>query len=188
MRGDSLAGIASVWLGALQSFAVIGGAKDMQNGDPAAIDMKPIGYVRRPPSDDEKTRDRSLMSEIVLREELGAALDGIEEWSHVYVIYWLNKVARGNAATGHFPSSTDELPPVGILATRAPIHPNPIGLTLVEVVGRERNVLRVKGLDAYNGSPVLDIKPYPDWEEGRFLVVTDFRYPRWLERILRQHE
>jgi tRNA-Thr(GGU) m(6)t(6)A37 methyltransferase TsaA len=160
----------------------------MQSSDSADIGMKPIGYVRRPSSDDENTRDRSLVSEIVLREELGPALDGIEEWSHVYVIYWLNKVPRTEEPTVHFPGGKDEIPPVGILATRAPIHPNPIGLSLVEVVAREKNVLQVKGLDAYNGSPVLDLKPYPDWEQGRLLIVTECRIPKWLAGILRHHE
>jgi tRNA (Thr-GGU) A37 N-methylase len=72
---------------------------------------------------------------------------------------------------------------VGILATRAPIRPNPIGLTLVELVQREKSVLLVRGLDASDGTPVLDIKPYPDWERGRLIVVTDFRVPKWLEKI-----
>jgi tRNA (Thr-GGU) A37 N-methylase len=66
---------------------------------------------------------------------------------------------------------------LGILATWAPIHPNPIGLTLVELVRREKNVLWVRGLDAYDGTPVLDIKPYPDWERGRLIVVTNSSSP-----------
>ncbi|MGD8807350.1 MAG: TrmO family methyltransferase, partial [Chloroflexota bacterium] len=56
--------------------------------------------------------------------------------------------------------------------------------TLVELTSREGNVLRVRGLDAYDGSPVLDIKPYPDWEAGQLIAVTDFRVPEWLRRVL----
>ena len=74
---------------------------------------------------------------------------------------------------------------VGILAARSPIHPNPIGLTLVELVKREENALWVRGLDAYDGTPVLDIKPYPDWEQD-LLVVTEFRVPEWLTEILQR--
>ena len=149
------------------------------------IEISPMGFVRRT-SSDEDARDRGLLSEIVLNEELTQALDGIDEWTHVYVIYWLNRVPRTEKPVVHFPGSRTEPSPVGILATRAPIHPNPIGLTLVELIRREENVLLVRGLDAYDGTPVLDIKPYPDWDQGRFLVVTDFRVPEWLTRIIEQ--
>jgi tRNA-Thr(GGU) m(6)t(6)A37 methyltransferase TsaA len=149
------------------------------------IEMNPIGFVRRAsPGEDE--RDKSLVSKIVLVEELAQALDGIEEWSHTYIIYWLDKVPRTEEPVVHFPSTRAESPPLGIFATRAPIHPNPIGLTLVELIKREENVLWVRGLDAYDGTPVLDIKPYPDWEGGRLIVVTDFRIPEWVTRVIKQ--
>ena len=142
------------------------------------IEIKPIGSVSRI-SADENVRDKSLVAKVVLREELAPALDGIEEWSHLFVIFWLDQVAPTNEPVLHHASSG-----AGIFATRAPIHPNPIGLTLVELVKREENVLWVRGLDAYDGTPVLDIKPYPDWEQGCFQVVTDFRVPGWLRRIM----
>ena len=144
--------------------------------------MSPIGFVRRT-SPDQNDRDRSLVSRVVLDEDLAPALDGIEEWSHLYVICWLDRVARTEPPVLHHPGNGP-----GILAARSPIHPNPIGLTLVELVKREENVLWVRGLDAYDGTPVLDIKPYPDWEHGRFIVVTDFRVPQWLTRIIESSE
>ena len=143
------------------------------------LEIEPIGFVRRT-SADEDERDRSLLAEIVLDKDLGPALDGIQEWSHVYVIFWLDRVVPGGKPVLHHPSSG-----VGILAARSPIHPNPIGLTLVELVKRKGHVLWVKGLDAYHGTPVLDIKPYPDWEQD-LIVVTDFRVPGWLTRIMQQ--
>lgn len=149
------------------------------------IAMSPIGWVQRA-SPDEDTRDRSLLCQIVLVEELAGAADGLDDWSHVYVIYWLSEVPQAEGPIVHFPSHRDGSTPLGILATRAPIHPNPIGLTLVELVKRDRNVLLVRGLDAYDGTPVLDIKPYPDWERGQFIVVTDFRTPQWVRRIVQQ--
>ena len=142
------------------------------------IEMRPIGFVRRT-SLDENDKDRSLVSRVVLDENLAPALDGIEEWSHIYVIFWLDRVAHTEPPVLHHPGNGP-----GILAARSPIHPNPIGLTLVELIRREENVLWVRGLDAYDGTPVLDIKPYPDWEQGRFIVVTDFRAPQWLTRII----
>ena len=144
------------------------------------IEIKPIGLVSRI-SPDENDRDRGLVARIVFDKALMPALDGIEEWSHLYVIFWLDRVTPAAEPVLHHPSSG-----AGILATRSPIHPNPIGLTLAELVKREENVLWVRGLDAYEGTPVVDIKPYPDWEQGCFQVVTDFRVPGWLTRIMKQ--
>jgi tRNA-Thr(GGU) m(6)t(6)A37 methyltransferase TsaA len=140
------------------------------------IEMSPIGLVKRS-SPRENEKDRNLVSKIVLRKRFASGLDSIENWSHVYVIFWMHKVSNKEKVLIH-PKEN-----VGIFATRAPIHPNPVGLTLVEVVKREKNVLWVRGLDALNGTPVLDIKPYPDWEKGRWLVVTSFRTPTWLSNI-----
>ena len=152
----------------------------MEGRDLGVIEIKPIGVVSRT-SPGENERDRALVARIVLDEDLAPALDGIEEWSHLYVIFWLGRAAQAAEPVLHHPSSG-----VGVLAARSPIHPNPIGLTLVELVKREGNALWVRGLDAYDGTPVLDIKPYPDWEQGRLQVVTDFRVPGWLEKIMEE--
>jgi tRNA-Thr(GGU) m(6)t(6)A37 methyltransferase TsaA len=160
----------------------LNGTGEMEDRDLANIEMRPIGFVSRT-SPSENDRDRSLVAKVVLDEDLAPALDGIEEWSHIYVIFWLDRVARSDEPVLRHPSNG-----VGIFAARSPVHPNPIGLTLVELVKREENVLWVRGLDAYDGTPVLDIKPYPDWEQGRLIVVTDFRVPEWLTRLMEQPE
>jgi len=147
---------------------------EMANRDLETIEMRPIGIVSRA-SPGENERDRSLVAKVVLNEDLTPALDGIEEWSHIYVIFWVVHTAKSQ--------SHHQWDNVGILAARSPIHPNPIGLTLVELVKREGNALWVRGLDAYDGTPVLDIKPYPDWEQGHLQTVTDFKIPAWLARI-----
>jgi tRNA-Thr(GGU) m(6)t(6)A37 methyltransferase TsaA len=145
------------------------------------IELRAVGFVSRDsPGEDE--RDRSLVSKVVVDEDLAPALDGIEAWSHIYVIFWMDRAARGEEAVLHHGEDG-----VGVFAARSPIHPNPIGLTLVELVRREGNVLWVRGLDAYDGTPVLDIKPYPDWEHGSLMVVTDFEVPEWLEEIIQEH-
>jgi tRNA-Thr(GGU) m(6)t(6)A37 methyltransferase TsaA len=144
------------------------------------IDVKPIGWVRRT-SPGEDDRDRSLIASIVLDPDLAPALDGIEEWSHLYVITWLDRVVRDQEPVLHHRSG------VGIFAARSPIHPNPIGLTLVELVRREESVIWVRGLDAFDGTPVLDLKPYPDWDKA-LLVVTDFRVPDWLSKIINRDQ
>ena len=155
----------------------------MEARDPTRVEMNPIGFVRRALCDAD-VKDEGIVSRVVLDEDLAPALDGIAGFSHVFVIYWLHQVVCAEGPVLHHPGSLGDAQPVGILATRAPIHPNPIGLTLVELVKREGNTLWVKGLDAYDGTPVLDIKPYPDWERGRLVVVTDFRIPEWLRGIV----
>jgi len=156
------------------------GIEKMEGHDLKKIGMRPIGFVSRT-SPNENERDRDLVTKVVFDEDLAPALDEIEEWSHIYVIFWLDRIARTAKPELHHPSNG-----LGIFAARSPIHPNPLGLTLVELVKREENVLWVRGLDAYDETPVLDIKPYPDWEQD-LIVVTDFRIPEWLTRIMQQH-
>jgi tRNA-Thr(GGU) m(6)t(6)A37 methyltransferase TsaA len=156
--------------------------EEMETRDRLTIEMKPIGLVSRT-SPGENEKDRSLVAKIVFHEDLTPGLDGIEEWSHIYVIFWLDKVVHAAEPELHHQGNG-----IGVLATRSPIHLNPIGLTLVQLVKREANVLWVRGLDAHDGTPVLDIKPYPDWEQGQFIVVTDFKVPEWLKKLMEQHE
>jgi tRNA-Thr(GGU) m(6)t(6)A37 methyltransferase TsaA len=140
--------------------------------DSNRIEIKPIGYVKRT-SSDENVRDKSLVSKIVLKKVLVKALDGIEEFSHVFIIYWMHKISETERKLVHGEGRT-ETPPIGALALRGPIRPNPIGLTLVELVKRKENVLWVKGLDALDNSPVLDIKPYGRPSD----IVVNFRAPK----------
>ena len=145
---------------------------------PEDIHIRPIGYVERL-SSEENDKNRSLVSKIMVEKEFAKGLDSIEEWSHVYVIFWMHKISDEDKFLIHPGGGRN----VGIFATRAPVHPNPIGLTLVELVKRRENTLWVRGLDAFHGTPVLDIKPYPDWEHERLIVVTDFKVPTWLAKI-----
>ena len=136
------------------------------------IEVRSIGFVRRA-SSNEHVRDKSLVSKIVFKKNLAKALDGVEEFSHVFIIYWMHKVPSSERKLVHSGRGA-ETSPLGVFACRGPIRPNPIGLTLVELVRREENVLWVRGLDALDGTPVLDIKPY-----GRSCdVVVDFRAPK----------
>lgn len=146
----------------------------MEDRSLTKIQMNPVGFVQRL-SPDEDVRDRSLVATIVCDERLAPALDGIDEWSHLYVICWLHLSTPLSGAVLHHPSSG-----AGVFGTRSPIHPKQLGLTLVELVQRKDNVLWVKGLDAADGTPVLDIKPYLDWDRGSVQVVTEFKAPRWL--------
>lgn len=145
---------------------------------PEKIEIRPLGLVRRT-SPTENVKDKNLVSEIVLKKDLTKALDGIEDFSHIYIIFWMHEISESERTTLQVhPQRRTELPLTGVFATRAPIRPNPIGLTLVELIKRKKNVLWVKGLDAYDGTPILDIKPYPDW-----IVVTNFKTPKWMTKI-----
>ncbi len=144
--------------------------------------VRPVGVVRVNASDEE-VRERSghLEGYIEVFEEFAEALEGIEEYSHVFVIAYLHKsewkgllkVRPRRLLRKGF--REEELPVLGVFATDSPIRPNPIALTLVRLLGREGNRLRVVGLDLFDGTPVLDIKPYrPDYR------ASEFRVPGWV--------
>jgi tRNA-Thr(GGU) m(6)t(6)A37 methyltransferase TsaA len=76
------------------------------------------------------------------------------------------------------PRGRSDMPLIGVFATRSPHRPNPIGLTLVELVKRKRNILTVKGLDAINGTPILDLKPYDIWDSAE-----NIRVPNWWKQL-----
>jgi len=139
------------------------------------IRMKPIGYVRRA-SKEEDVRDRSLSSRIVMRKDLVEALEGIEDFSHVFVVFYMHQVSeKEKRALKVHPRGRTDLPLFGVFATRTGFRPNPIGLTLVELLERKNNVLVVRGLDAFDDTPVLDLKPADSRD-----MVTNPRVPQWL--------
>jgi len=93
---------------------------------------------------------------IEVREDLAEGLADIEGFSHLYVLWVFDRQKEVRLTVT--PPNDDR--PHGVLATRAPVRPNPIGLTVVELLGREGCRLHVRGVDMLDGTPVLDIKPY----------------------------
>jgi tRNA-Thr(GGU) m(6)t(6)A37 methyltransferase TsaA len=118
-------------------------------------------------------------SEIMIDAAWADALEGIEEFSHVWVVWWLDGAENPPDALRVHPQRRQDLPLVGLFATRSPQRPNPIALTAVRLVRREGTTLTVSGLDAFEGSPVLDLKPYL----RRGDLIADARQPLWLERV-----
>ena len=123
--------------------------------------MRPIGFVRSPYSDAGHVpkgcgaqHDADGILEILPEFEEG--LTDIEGFSHLYVI-WVFDQSDGCELLGTPPTDTK---PHGGFATRSPRRPNPIGLTVVRLIGRDGPRLKVVGLDMLNGTPILDIKPY----------------------------
>jgi len=126
-----------------------------------AVLMRPVGFVRSPYSETAQVpkgfgarHEAEGTIEILPEYELG--LTDIEGFSHLYVI-WVFDRSDGCELMGIPPTDTK---PHGVFATRSPFRPNPIGLTVVRVVGRDGPNLRVAGLDMLDGTPILDIKPY----------------------------
>jgi tRNA-Thr(GGU) m(6)t(6)A37 methyltransferase TsaA len=138
------------------------------------IVLNPIGTVKTVAEDDE-VKDKSLISQIILREELVEGLSGIYGFSHLFILFYLNQVTSKQRKTlKTHPRGRQDMPLVGIFAARTMLRPNPIGLTLVELVKVEGNVLTVRGLDAYDATPVLDIKPYDFWDMAKNVKVPDW--------------
>jgi tRNA-Thr(GGU) m(6)t(6)A37 methyltransferase TsaA len=123
--------------------------------------MKPIGYVRSPYTDVQQIpkglgAQHAAEGTIEILSEFDAGLLDIEGFSHLLVL-WVFHQVEGFELVVTPPADTR---PHGVFATRAPRRPNPIALTVLELLSREANVLRVRGVDMLNGTPVLDIKPY----------------------------
>jgi tRNA (adenine37-N6)-methyltransferase len=123
--------------------------------------MRPIGFVRdafRDTSQIPKGLGAKHTAEGVLEieEEFEEGLTDIEGFSHLIVL-WVFDRSSGYELLGTPPSDTR---PHGVFATRSPYRPNPIGLTVVELIERDGRRLKVRGLDMLDGTPILDIKPY----------------------------
>lgn len=139
------------------------------------IKMAPIGYVVNDVADNEVPKRRAeMISEIVINDCWTDALQGIEDYSHIFVLFWMSNQERNRVEQLIHPRGNNKLPLTGILATRARNRPNPIGLAVVELLGKNGNRLKVKRLDAFNGTPILDLKPYDDYD-----IFNSIRVPEW---------
>lgn len=142
--------------------------------------VRPIGVVRNSVKEPRREGWESLESTIIVQDRWAGALDGLEGFSHIFVIYWMHLVSdEPRETTTHVhPRGDPQIPLQGVFATRSPVRPNPIGLSVVPLIERRGNVLRVRGLDAVDGTPVLDLKPYLAHYED----VPGATIPDWLER------
>jgi tRNA-Thr(GGU) m(6)t(6)A37 methyltransferase TsaA len=142
------------------------------------IVLNPIGYVKTNAIGDQ-VRDKNGISQIVLRSDMVDALSGISDFSHLFVLFYLNQVTSQQRKTLKVhPRGRMDMPLTGIFAARTMFRPNPIGLTLVELISVEGNILTVKGLDAFDQTTVLDIKPYDFWD-----TATNVKVPEWWKRL-----
>ena len=135
------------------------------------VAFRPVGVVRTAASDDEvRERSRELEATIEIFPEFQEALEGLDGFSHIFVLSFLNRLkpeqigplkVRPRRLVGKV-FKLEELPLVGVFALDSPTRPNPIALSLVKLLRRQGAKLIVLGLDCFDGTPVLDIKPYRD--------------------------
>lgn len=146
--------------------------------------MEPVGEVV---SDIENQRDErwgNIISEIRLdgKRFEPAALDGLQEFSHVEILFQFDQLPESTVETRtRHPRENPNWPKIGIFAQRGRKRPNRIGATICEIVSLSGLSLRVRGLDAFNGSPVLDIKPVM----AEFLPdKKNVRQPQWASELM----
>jgi tRNA-Thr(GGU) m(6)t(6)A37 methyltransferase TsaA len=161
--------------------------------------IKPIGVVRSDYKEasltlretdlelDEEILTRTKtnkggISELVINQEYKDCLDGIEDFSHILVLYWSHRTKeKQRRITKIHPAGKKNYPLVGVFATRSPVRPNPICATTVELLERRGNVLKVKSLDAVDGTPIIDIKVHsPSYDSPSNVKQAD-----WMEELLK---
>lgn len=143
------------------------------------LKLKPIGVIHSPYHAGQVPYQgcgREEIGEVEVFEQFAEGLKDIEGFSHIVLIYWFHK-SRGYSLMVRTPWDTK---PHGLFTTRSPNRPCPLGLSVVRLVARKGNILKVKDLDAIDGTPLLDIKPYvPTVDEKSDIKVG------WLEGKLK---
>jgi tRNA (adenine37-N6)-methyltransferase len=148
------------------------------------ITLQPIATVknsRKEPIDDNW---EAIIAEIELAEHIPTeAFDNISDFSHLEIIYCFNKVKKENIIFSGRPRGNPKYPLVGIFAQRKKDRPNTIGLATVELLSHNGRTIKVKFLDAIDGTPVIDIKPV--FKE--FQVKTSIRQPDWVADLMKHY-
>ena len=147
------------------------------------ITMTPIGYVSNDVAAMKDSAWGKDVSRIVIDQAYASGLKGIEDFSHAIILFHLDQAAF--ARERHLqrrPQNREDMPVVGVFAQRCKDRPNRLGVTSVEIVSVDGDTLVVRGLDAIDGTPVLDIKPYFPAYDRR-----DARVPEWVDRLMEHY-
>jgi tRNA (adenine37-N6)-methyltransferase len=147
-----------------------------------ALGFDPIGIVRSPVVEGKDDGWGDVVAELHIAPHLADGLRGIEQFSHAIVLFWMHQASfQPGTDLVRRPRGREDMPELGIFAQRAKHRPNPIGLTVVRLLARNGPVLTVRGLDAIDASPILDIKPYfPEFDAVDLPAV-----PEWATRLMR---
>lgn len=142
-----------------------------------SIGIKPIGVAKNNIKKPMLPGWKDVVTEIVIDESYSKGLDCIEDYSHVIVVYWMDKEKECHLR--HHPQGKEDVPFVGIFACRCPQRPNRIAMSTVKLLGRTKNVIRVKGLDILDGTPIIDLKPYtPQYDK-----IENGKIPEWVNKL-----
>ena len=147
--------------------------------------IKPIAYVKNARQEIEDDHWGTVISEIELVEEVSElALSGISDFSHLEIIFYFDKVSDDNIQYhARHPRNNPSYPKVGIFSQRGKNRPNKIGLTSVELLNHNERTITVKGLDAINGTPIIDIKPIMK----EFLPKGEIKQPNWSTELMEKY-
>jgi len=152
--------------------------------------FRPIGVVHTSATSDEiRSRVRGIQSVVEVFPEFEPALEGLDGFSHVFVLGHFDQLRPEQIgplqvkprALVRMGLKLDELPTLGVFSLDSPTRPNPIGLSLATLLKREGNRLHVSELDYFDGTPVLDIKPYQSSYR-----VDEYRLPEWRTMLLKK--
>ena len=147
------------------------------------FEMIPIGWVRvgRTEAIDDDWGSVESVIELDGKVVDASAVIGLDEFSHIEVVFVFDRVDKSAIVrNARYPRGNLEWPMVGILAQRAKARPNRIGICTCELIGIDGGRVRVRGLDAIDGTPVLDIKPYM----REFAPRSEVRQPTWLSELM----
>ena len=154
------------------------------------IKLRPIGVVRVQATDEQvRQEEGEIEGELEIFPEFEPALNGLEGYSHIFLIFYFHKLRPEQIGLLQVKPkrlvkrgfTLEELPTLGVFALDSPSRPNPVGLTLVRLLRREGRRLFVKGLDAFDGTPILDIKGYrPDYRTDEYSI------PDWHRRLMNE--
>jgi tRNA-Thr(GGU) m(6)t(6)A37 methyltransferase TsaA len=148
------------------------------------IRMTPVAIVRNTRIEPKDDFWGGTISEIELADGVASeALDGIESFSHLEIIYYFNQVGEGEIGYSRRPRGNVAYPSMGIFAQRNKDRPNGLGLTTVELIEHTGRVIKVRYLDAIDGTPVLDIKPV----FREFMPKGAVRQPDWVGDLLKDY-
>jgi len=149
--------------------------------------FKPIGVVRTQALEtDIRSESKEIEAELEIFPEFEPGLEGIDGYSHLFVLGYFNKLRPDQISPLQVKPvrlvnrgfKLEELPVLGVFSLDSPTRPNPIGLTLVRFISREGRRLKVRGIDFFDGTPILDIKAYrPEYRADEFDV------PEWYKKL-----
>ena len=154
-----------------------------------SIQITPIGSIKTKSAGEELRNQpiEELEADIEIFEEYADGLEGIDGFSHLLIFFYMHKITAENRKrlkikprlVVRYGLNLEEVPLVGVFCLDSPNRPNPVGLSVVRLLWRKGKILHVKGIDALNETPVIDIKPYSPARR-----IEEFELPEWYKNII----